>query len=232
MDSRRIRMDHWTLVAKPEHMSALLAKLVSIAEAPPLGTLRLDVLVSNDYEFNIILVHSYTEVGAALIWDTGIQSNMSDSPVVLEFELIPPQADALRCPALASPTLAPKKAVDSTGTELCPVFLVHFFISSRVSDDFEHLILHESNAVRELERGNMRFDLFKSRSVSQPSEPISRYLVYEVLETVEALAEHSRSEHYLHARNSLPALQARPRSHDKGYRIVYPVQIDAWRTPY
>jgi autoinducer 2-degrading protein len=94
-------------------------------------------------------------------------------------------------------------------------FLVFFYIKPQCVSDFIGLLLEEAKLVHELEGdGNIRFDLY------QNTQDSTKFVVLEVLRDQEALAKHSRMPHYLKVREALSDMQALPRSHDKGYRVL------------
>ena len=95
-------------------------------------------------------------------------------------------------------------------------FLVHFYIKPEHVEAFRDILVEEIKMVLELEPDNIRFDLLQS------ADDPSRWLVYEILADEAALQHHARMPHYRKVKEALIDMQAKPRSHDKGYDVIFP----------
>lgn len=80
---------------------------------------------------------------------------------------------------------------------------------------FESAITANHLATRQ-EAGNIRFDVLKSASPTDPELP-SEYLLYEVYRTADDFSAHQQMPHYLTFRDSVEELMAEPR---RGVRYV------------
>lgn len=93
-------------------------------------------------------------------------------------------------------------------------FIVYFDIKETGVKEFIELLKEEGELVHELEKGSIRFDLLQS--MNDPT----KFVVLEVVEDWKAIREHKSFPHYQKVRSAMENLQARPRSHDQGYRLV------------
>ncbi|CAB9505146.1 expressed unknown protein [Seminavis robusta] len=96
-------------------------------------------------------------------------------------------------------------------------FLVYFYIKQDCVHDFIDLLLEEAALVHELEKGCVRFDLWQS--LDNPTD----FVVLESVADWAAIEEHRAFPHYQKARAALENMQAKPRSHDKGYKVLHSV---------
>jgi quinol monooxygenase YgiN len=98
---------------------------------------------------------------------------------------------------------------------------LYLYIKPECALEFEHIIIEEAQIIQQKEPGGMRFDLWKLRAEHESaSDRISRYIVHECLEDHAALNYHSEQPHYLEVREALREMQAKPRSHNKGFQLV------------
>lgn len=163
-------------------------------------------------------------------WPGPLVGKFTEIPKLLTFEAVYPFWHAA-FDATGERVSSAQLPCNCTGD--CLVFLVHFYIRPDKIDDFEKLLVAEAREVRALERGCLRFDLLRAVGPTAAGAAAlghARYLIVEAVESAAALAEHAAMPHYLHVRAALPELQALPRSHDRGYRIVAPCSLGAWRT--
>ncbi|MGB8491496.1 MAG: antibiotic biosynthesis monooxygenase [Bacteroidales bacterium] len=71
------------------------------------------------------------------------------------------------------------------------------------------------------ESGNLRFDLL------QEPDDQTRFLIYEVFESREAVEEHKTREHYLKWRDTVAVMMAEPRKGVR-YTAIEPVEKTEW----
>ena len=230
-DSDVVRMDHWSLLGSDESsIDILLDKLSAMSNSAPPHTIRFDVVRSKDSPRLAIVIHVHARNAPFITWDSAIRS-LCLSTQLAQFDAIFPHwpggfGSLLNAAAETRDACAP---IDS-----CLVFLVHFYIKPDAAAGFEAAIVEEAREVRGSERGCLRFDLFRAvgpTAARAHEEGHVRYVVYEVVESLEALVEHAASPHYQKVRAALPVMQALPRSHDRGYEIVTPASLAAWQTP-
>lgn len=97
-------------------------------------------------------------------------------------------------------------------------FLVYFYIKPDCVSEFIQLLLEEAELVHKLEKKSIRFDLWQS------SEDPTKFVVLEVVQDWAAIEEHKAYPHYQKVRKALESMQAKPRSHDKGYKLQQQLQ--------
>lgn len=71
------------------------------------------------------------------------------------------------------------------------------------------------------EEGNLRFDFL------QEPDDLTRFLIYEVFESREAVEAHKTREHYLKWRDTVAAMMAEPRKGVR-YNAIVPVECSEW----
>ena len=177
-------------------------------EQTPDVAARVDVLQSRDNDNIIIAVVVQKEKADGTEWVDVIDPTFLEEVHFLEYDC----AAFPTHPADFS-VFAPRGHAIST--EIL-AFLVHFYINPNSIDDFREMLIAEAALVAELEPDNVRFDLL------QCSDDPTRWLVYEILADNAALQYHSQMPHYLKVREALIKMQAKPRSHDKGYCVLFP----------
>ena len=96
-------------------------------------------------------------------------------------------------------------------------FLVFFTIKPDSIQAFIDLLLEEAALVHQHESKCLRFDVCQSLDDDDPS----KFVVLEVVEDWAAIDEHHAMPCYQKVRDALGDLQAKPRSHDQGYQVIY-----------
>ena len=77
------------------------------------------------------------------------------------------------------------------------------------------MIIEEGTQVQSEEPKGIRFDLWQS--VECPTE----FVVLEVVQDWEGIEEHHAKPYYQKVREALLEMQAKPRSHDQGYKVLF-----------
>ncbi len=100
------------------------------------------------------------------------------------------------------------------------VTCVHVVVKEENIEDFsEAIIKNHKGTVKE--PGNLRFD------VLQNADDPSKFLIYEVFKSEEAVAAHKKTAHYLEWRETVENWMAQPRQGIR-YTVISPVDIDQW----
>jgi autoinducer 2-degrading protein len=100
------------------------------------------------------------------------------------------------------------------------VTCVHVFVKEENREDFiEAIIKNHEGTIKE--PGNIRFD------VLQNAEDPSKFLIYEVFESEEAVAAHKKTAHYLEWRETVENWMAQSRQGIR-YTVISPTDIDQW----
>ena len=94
-------------------------------------------------------------------------------------------------------------------------FLVFFYIKQEYVDEFIDLIIEEGVQVHKEEFKVIRFDLWQS--LDNPTE----FVVLEVVQDWAGIEEHHAKQYYQKVRDALVEMQDKPRSHDKGYKVLF-----------
>ena len=100
------------------------------------------------------------------------------------------------------------------------VTCVYVFVKQENIEDFIQAIKknHEGSIK---EPGNLRFD------VLQNADDPSKFLIYEVYESEEAVAAHKKTVHYLEWRETVETWMAEPRQGIR-YNVICPTDIEQW----
>lgn len=97
---------------------------------------------------------------------------------------------------------------------------VHVFVKEEHIEDFiDAIIKNHEGSVKE--PGNLRFD------VLQNAEDPSKFLIYEVYESEEAVAAHKKTAHYLEWRETVETWMAQPRQGIR-YTVIRPTDVEQW----
>jgi len=100
------------------------------------------------------------------------------------------------------------------------VYCVNVFVKEEhVRDFIDATVENHENTVKE--PGNLRFD------VLQHENDPTRFLLYEVYESPEAVEEHKRTAHYLKWRETVADWMAKPREGIK-YSVIRPLDESMW----
>lgn len=84
------------------------------------------------------------------------------------------------------------------------VTLVHVFVKPEAVEDFiQASTANHENSVRE--PGNLRFD------VLQDPQDLTHFVLYEAYQDEQTALAHKQTEHYLHWRESVAEMMAKPR---------------------
>jgi quinol monooxygenase YgiN len=218
-----IAVDVWKLYSRPtvDDAAILSSSLQRISLQPPPGTVRFDVLVSRDSDTKYVVVHVRC-APSSICWSSEVCDVLTADPECIR--CTPVFSDWHESLPVSAAALSHSLEETPGKLESCPCFLVHFYIHPSSVSEFIRLLVEEATLVRALEGKNIRFDILRVATEA------SQFIVYEVLESVEALAEHATAPHYLNVRAALVDMQAAPRSHDKGYAIIAPMSLEKWRT--
>jgi quinol monooxygenase YgiN len=215
----------WTLCVRSGQSIATVATILTELAATircTAGTIRADILVSRDIDSKFIAMHVRRPESTMLQWPSKLLDMLSGSPELREYAV--ESSDWLAGDSSPPRPISPADHASQDMIADCPCFLVHFYIKPTYVDEFTRMLSEEAALVRTLEPGNIRFDFLRLASDR------TQFLVYEVLESSAALAEHAAMPHYLRVRAALEYMQAAPRSHDKGYAILAPDSLHDWRT--
>jgi quinol monooxygenase YgiN len=105
-------------------------------------------------------------------------------------------------------------------------FLVFFFIKDEFIEKFIDMIVEEGIQVHLQESKCIRFDLWQS------FEDPTMFVVLEVVQDWAGIKEHHAKDYYEKVREALWEMQARPRSHDNGYKVLlsegYEDDMERW----
>ena len=100
------------------------------------------------------------------------------------------------------------------------VYCVNVFVKEEYIRDFiAATVENHENTIKE--PGNLRFDVLRHNG-----EP-TRFLLYEVYESEDAVAEHKKTSHYLKWRETVADWMAKPRE-GVSYSVVCPEDRNLW----
>ena len=100
------------------------------------------------------------------------------------------------------------------------VTMVHIWVKDQFVDDFIRAAIdNHENTVKE--PGNIRFDFLSDVSDK------TKFVLYEVFESEEAVAAHKATAHYLRWRDTVKDMMAEPRYGVK-YNILEPKEKSKW----
>lgn len=97
---------------------------------------------------------------------------------------------------------------------------VHVAVEPAHIEDFIQATIRNHEGTRK-EPGNLRFDVLQNAK-----EP-SLFLLYEVFESDDAVAEHRKTEHYLTWREAVAGWMAKPRE-AVSYQVIAPGDRTQW----
>ena len=100
------------------------------------------------------------------------------------------------------------------------VTCVYIHVNPDVIDSFVNATINNHRETVK-EPGNIRFDF-----IQQVDDPC-RFMLYEVFESEEAIAEHKKTSHYLSWRDAVERFMAEPRKGVK-HKIIEPSDITRW----
>ncbi len=100
------------------------------------------------------------------------------------------------------------------------VTIVHIWVKEQFLPEFIEITRYNHENTRK-EPGNIRFDVLEDASDK------TKFVLYEVFESEEAVAAHKTTEHYNRWRETVPDWMARPR---EGYRhrVICPTDEASW----
>lgn len=97
---------------------------------------------------------------------------------------------------------------------------VHVYVKEGFVDEFiEATKMNYTGTVTE--PGNVRFD------VLQDGSDLTKFMLYEVFESEEAVAAHKKTEHYLKWRETVADWMAKPREGIR-HKIICPEEREKW----
>ena len=101
------------------------------------------------------------------------------------------------------------------------VYCVNVYVKKENVNDFiAASVENHKGTIRE--PGNLRFDVLRS------GEDPTKFMLYEVYESGEAVAEHKKTPHYLKWRETVADWMAKPRE-GVSYTVIYPEEKNMWK---
>ena len=100
------------------------------------------------------------------------------------------------------------------------VYCVTVYVKAGCEEAFEAATVLNHKGTRK-EPGNHRFDVLRS------SDDPSRYMLYEVYDSEEAVAAHKETAHYAAWRDTVAGMMAKPRE-GKKYTVICPEGRGHW----
>ncbi|MEO0895441.1 MAG: antibiotic biosynthesis monooxygenase [Bacteroidota bacterium] len=101
------------------------------------------------------------------------------------------------------------------------VTCVHIKVLPEFLDEFIDISMKNHEGTRQTETGNFRFDFL------QDSEDPTKFMLYEVFESEEAIAHHKTTEHYLAWREKVNPMMAE-RRYGVRYVPLAPKETTSW----
>jgi autoinducer 2-degrading protein len=100
------------------------------------------------------------------------------------------------------------------------VTLVHIWVKDENLEEFKQAtVVNHEQTIKE--PGNLRFDFLQD-----DADP-SKFILYEVFESGEAVAAHKNTPHYLEWRDAVAPWMAKPREGIK-HKVIKPMEKELW----